>query len=209
MIFDWINGNTIGTIPNRNIKKQEFCWIEHLNEIFCHQSNQIEEVCSLFSTTGNLVRCVIVILNNIHQVNSISNNKNNFEVYLNVFDKTCSKNSILILDKDFLLIRTIANEITNLEFKINYTSEIQIFNVEYKIFHYTSNMSLLQEKMDETRGYFMHWSNMYSDIYFFDKLSYSIVGVIKTNDKLITIYGDKMLFLRDLSLHNPKDATNL
>ena len=96
-----------------------------------------------------------------------------------------------------------------MEFKINYTSEIQIFNVEYKIFHYTSNMSLLQEKMDETRGYFMHWSNMYSDIYFFDKLSYSIVGVIKTNDKLITIYGDKMLFLRDLSLHNPKDATNL
>ena len=111
MIFDWINGNTIGTIPNRNIKKQEFCWIEHLNEIFCHQSNQIEEVCSLFSTTGNLVRCVIVILNNIHQVNSISNNKNNFEVYLNVFDKTCSKNSILILDKDFLFIRTIANEL--------------------------------------------------------------------------------------------------
>ena len=96
-----------------------------------------------------------------------------------------------------------------MEFKINYTSEIQIFNVEYKILHYTSNMSLLQEKMDETRGYFMYWSNMYSDIYFFSKLSYSFVGVIKTNDKLITIYGDKMLFLRELSLHNPKDATNL
>jgi hypothetical protein len=135
MIFDWMKGNTIGIITN-DFLKQTFCWIGHLNKIFCHQDSFIEEShCCLFSTTGNLIRSVFVINNNIHQVNSVSYNKNNCEVFLNVFDRICSKNSILILDKDFLLIRTIDNELTNSDFSLNYALEIQIFNVDYEVFH--------------------------------------------------------------------------
>jgi hypothetical protein len=201
IIIDRTNGNTIGTINNQDLK-QNFCWIGHLNQIFCHQNNLIEEsYCSLFSTSGNLIRSVFVIYNNIHQVNSVSYNKNNCEVYLNVFDKSLSKNSILILDKDFLLIKTIDNELTNSDFSLNYASEIQIFNAEYKVFDYNSNISLLQEKMYEvqTHSYIRYYEvRRYGNISIFDKLSYSIVGVIKTSDKLIKVIGDKLFFLKNV-----------
>jgi hypothetical protein len=59
MIMNYAKATVLGTIANGDIEKHEFCWIKHLNQIFCYQkkrSKLIKEAnCSLFSKTGNLI----------------------------------------------------------------------------------------------------------------------------------------------------------
>ena len=99
---DWKKAVTIAKIESLDIKKQVFCWISHLNQIFCYQKDSSklikESKCSLFSKIGNLVRCVYSIDNSIHEVNSIFYNKINLQIYLNVFKKADIRRSILTLN---------------------------------------------------------------------------------------------------------------
>jgi hypothetical protein len=60
MIMNYAKATVVGTIANGDIEKHEFCWIKHLNQIFCYQKKRskfIKEAnCSLFSKTGNLIK---------------------------------------------------------------------------------------------------------------------------------------------------------
>ena len=84
-----INDIIIGIIVNDN--EQDFCWIDHLNKIFCYQKEFEESKFSLFSKSGNLTRCVYSLQNNVFKINSVFYYKNNFEVYFNVDKKFCSQ----------------------------------------------------------------------------------------------------------------------
>ena len=193
IIIDLKNADNINKIADINVKKQEFCWISHLNKIFVYQkyiSNlEKEENCSLFSETGNFIQSVFSIDNNIYEVNSISYSESNLEVYLNVYQKLDSKRLILILNNYFFLIKTIENNLINPNFNFTYSSQIELFNNLYNIFHYHSNIAFLQEifYVDENK------LDYFYNIYIFDKSSYSIVGLIETNHRLMMVFNDKML----------------
>ena len=186
MIIDWKKTKTIASIGNADIKKQVFCWINHLNQLFCFQKNSSklikESKCCLFSKTGHLIKSVYSIDNSIHEVNSIFYNKSNFQVYLNVFNKSCDKRSILILNEEFNLINAVDEDLFNPDFPLHFSSEIKLFNINYKLFHYNSKIGILQLK-DKNKN-----------IYIFDKSSYSIVNSFQTNNKLIMVSGDELLF---------------
>ncbi len=186
MIMNYIKATIVGTISNEDIEKHEFCWIKHLNQIFCYQKNKsilIKEAnCCLFSKTGNLIKSVYSTDNSIYEVNSIFYNKNNLQVYLNVLNKQFFKRSILALNEEFILIKIIDEDLFNSDYPLNYTSEIKFFNIDYKMFHYNSNIAFLQSKYD------------HRIVYIFDKLSYSIVDSFESDKRLTMVLGDKMLF---------------
>ena len=192
--IDVIDMKMAKTISKIKEWEQEFCWINHLNQILIYQKSESslceEAMISLFTKEGILIKSVYSLNINQYKVNSISYNKENFEVYLSVFDKVSSNLSILVLNKDFNLINTIKGDITNPDFPLNYVSEIEIFNIRYNIFHYNSSIAFLQEKCSDEICFSMN------GVKIFDKTSYSIVGVIKTNNRLVTIFNDKMLFIK-------------
>ncbi len=187
IIINWRKANTIAIIGNTAIKKKMFCWICHLNQIFCYQKEsskliKVSKFC-LFSKTGQLIRSVYPIDNSLFDVNSIFYNKNNLQVYLNVFNKSCYKRSILILSEKFNLMKTIDEDLFNPEFPLDFCSEIKILNIDYKMFHYNSNIAFLQS------------IDNYENIYIFDKSSYSFhIEFFQTNHKLIMVSQNKMLF---------------
>jgi hypothetical protein len=186
MIMNWKMAKTVGMIGNLDIIKQEFCWIKHLNQIFCYQKDKSklikEAKCSLFSKAGNLIKSVFSIDNEIHEVNSIFYNRSNLHVYLNLFDKSCSKRSTVTLNEEFNLINIIDENLFNPQFSLNYFSEIQLMKRDYKIFHYDSNIA------------FIYLIDGKKNFYIFDKSSYSIVDSFQTDNRLIMVLGDKMLF---------------
>jgi hypothetical protein len=195
-IFDWKIKEKIGQIYHdiRNIK-QEFCWINHLELIFCVQGGSEGELdCLLFTINGDFVQCVYSLDAYSYKINSVSYNKNNSEVYLNVCNKSILK--ILILNHEFKLTKTIhCNDFANPDYPIDYISEIELLNVLYKIFHYDSNIAFLQQKT-----YYNDSENhiLYKDVYVFDKSSYSIIGVIKGVGGLIMVSADKFIFISEL-----------
>jgi len=148
MIMNYAKATVVGTIANGDIEKHEFCWIKHLNQIFCYQKKRskfIKEAnCSLFSKTGNLIKSVFSTDNSFYEVNSIFYNKNNLQVYLNVLNKQFFKRSILALNEEFNLIKIIDEDLFNSDYPLNYSSEIKFFNIDYKMFHYNSNIAFLQ-----------------------------------------------------------------
>jgi len=148
MILNYRKAIIVGTISNEDIEKHEFCWIKHLNKIFCYQKNRskfIKEAnCYLFSQTENLIQSVFSTDNCIYEVNSIFYNKNNLQVYLNVFNKKLFKRSILALNEEFNLINIIDEDLFNSDYPLNYSSEIKFFNIDYKMFHYNSNIAFFQ-----------------------------------------------------------------
>jgi hypothetical protein len=75
-----------------------------------------------------------------------------------------------------------------LDIPINFLSKIEILNIQYNIFHHNTNYAFIQEKNFLNEDYC-------EDVYIFDKSSYSIVGVIKTDDRLIACCEGKFLFL--------------
>ena len=84
----------------------------------------------------------------------------------------------MIINKEFNLIHTIDEDLFNPDFPLNYSSEIKLFNFVYKMFHYNSNIAILQVK-DKNKN-----------INIFDKSSYSIVDSFQTNNKLKMVSGD-------------------
>ena len=190
LIINWNICKIIGRIENQEIWRQEFCWIDHLNQILVYQRNRSSSVqdaiFSLFTNTGNLVRSVFSLRNYPYLVNSVAYNKNIFEVFLNVFNRQHQMRQILVLDENFNLIRKIDNALTNPELQINYVSRIEIFDVVFAIFHFNSKYAFLQEIKEEiSKG----------NIYIFDKLSYSIVGAIKTKHRLMMVFENKAIFI--------------
>jgi hypothetical protein len=187
MIINWKMVKTIGVIGNSNIQKQEFCFVKHLNQIFCYQKEKTklikEAKCSLFSKTGNLIRTLSIHLidNNIYDVISLFYNNKTLQFYLNIFIKYCMKRSIVTLDKEFNIINKINEDLFNPQFSLNFSSEIQFFDINYQIFHYNSNIAFLQLKNN-------------NNVYTFDKLSYSIIDSFQTKSRLIMVFGNKMLF---------------
>jgi hypothetical protein len=186
MIMNYAKATIVSIIANEDIQKQEFCWIKHLNQIFCYQkkkSKLIKEAnCSLFSKSGNLIRSVYLIDNGIYEIYSIFYNRNNLQVYLNVLNKSIFKRSILALNEEFNLIKIIDEDLFNSDYPLNYSSEIKFFHIDYKIFHYNSNIAFLQSKYKNRM------------VYIFDKLSYSIVDSFQSDKILILVSRDKMLF---------------
>ena len=138
-----------------------------------------ESKCCFFSKTGHLIKSIYSIDDSIHEINSIFYKKSNLQVYLNVINRSIDKKSILLLNKEFNLIHTIDDEdLFNPDFPLNYSSEIKLFNFVYKMFHYNSNIAILQVK-DKNKN-----------INIFDKSSYSIVDSFQTNNKLKMVSGD-------------------
>ena len=186
MIINWKKADILAIIGNTNIQEQVFCWIKHCDQIFCYQKDRStfnrKSKCRLFSKSGQLIRSVYYIDSSIHDVNSSFYNKINLQVYLNVFNKSSNKRSILILNEEFKLIQTIDEDLFNHEFPLNYSSEIRIFNKEYKMFQYTSNIAFLQLK------------NRKRNVHIFDKSSFYIIDCFQTKNRLITVLGDKMIF---------------
>ncbi len=199
ILFDFKKVKINAKIGNYDTVHQEFCWINHLNQIFCAQNKNKypeenlngETPCSLFSKSGSSIQIAYIIKNNAYRVNDVSYNKNNYEVLLNVDDKNRFTKSVLVLDKDFYLIKTIDHILTNPDYPLNFTSEIEILNVLCKVFHLNSAIAFLQEKKLDSKS---------NDVYIFNKLSYSIIGIIQTNNILLFVSGDKMLFFDDKRL---------
>ncbi len=186
LIINWKKSETIGILGNIDIRIQQFFWIKHLNQIFCYQKDKCKMVkeakCSLFSKRGNLIRSVYSIDTYIHEVNSIFYNISSLHVYLNVFNKSNFKKSVIVLNEDFNMLHIINEELFNSRLPCNYLSEIKLLKTDYKMFHYNSNIAFLQ-KNDTNKN-----------IYIFDKLSHSIIDSFKTDSRLISVLGDKMLF---------------
>lgn len=184
MIINWIKGETIGIIGNEDIELKGFCWIYHSNQIFCYQKyfkNFEESKCSLFSKTGNLTKSFNSINNSKYEVNSIFYNKNNCEIYLNVIDKSSSRRLILTLNKEFLQTKLVDEDLFNPDFQINFSSKINLFNIEYNMFHYDSNIAFLQ------------YGKTNKNVFVFDKSSYSIIDSFQTIYRLIMVVEGKMI----------------
>ncbi len=188
VIIDWKEGKIISKIKIEHQYNLDFCWIEHLNQLLVYQDYVNVKKFLLFTKNGDLVREVFSENTIEHIVSAISYNNDKFELYLNVFDKICSSGSILILNEEFTLIKTISRNIINSDIPLNYLPEFEILNIQYNIFHHNTNFAFIQEKNFINLDY-CH------DVYIFDKRSYSIVGVIKTDDRLITCCEGKLLFL--------------
>ncbi len=86
------------------------------------------------------------------------------------------------MNEEFNLIKIIDEDLFNSDYPLNYSSEIKFFNIDYKMFHYNSDIAFLQSKYDNRT------------VYIFDKWSYSIVDSFRTDKRLIMVLGDKMLF---------------
>jgi hypothetical protein len=183
LVIDWKGGKTVSIIGDKNMQKQDFCWINNLNLILCYQIEYRKESnLSLFNRNGHLER--VVQLNNryLQNITSVFYDKNSFQVYLNT-DK--EPRSTLVLNEQFELIHNIDHELTDPNFQINFISKIRIFQLDYKIFHFNSKIAFLQE---------IKYDRQNNDVYVFDKSSYSIIGVIQTNYILTMVFGDKMIF---------------
>jgi hypothetical protein len=187
LIIYWIEGKIISKINIENVNNLDFCWIEHLNQLLVYQDCDKVKKFLLFTIAGDLVREVFSRNTIEHIVSAISYNKNKFEVYLNVFDKVSSRGSVLVLNDNFTQIKKISSNIINSDIPLNDLSEIEILNIQYNILHHNTNFAFIQEKNFINLDY-CH------DVYIFDKRSYSIVGVIKTDDRLIACYEGKLLF---------------
>ena len=187
LIVDWKEGKFISKIKIEDKYNLDFCWIEHLNQLLVYQDYVNEKKFLLFTINGDLVREVFSENAIEHIVSAISYNKEKFEVYLNVFDNASSSGSVLILNEEFTQIKKISNNIINLDIPLNYLSEIEILNIKYNIFHHSTNYAFIQQK---------NFINLdYCDyVCIFDKSSYSIVGVIKTDDRLIACFEGNLLF---------------
>ncbi len=197
LIVDWKEGKFISKIKIEDKYNLDFCWIEHLNQLLVYQDYVNEKKFLLFTINGDLVRKVFSE-NTIEQiVSAISYNKDNFEVYLNVFDNASSSGSVLILNEEFTQIKKISSNIINLDIPLNYLSEIEILNIKYNIFHHSTNYAFIQEKN------FINL-NEWDYVYIFDKRSYSIVGVIKTHERLVACCEGKLFFFYYdyYSIHN-------
>jgi hypothetical protein len=187
LIVDWKEGKFISKIKIEDKYNLDFYWIEHLNQLLVYQDYVNEKKFLLFTINGDLVRQVFSE-NTIEQiVSAISYNKDKFEVYLNVFDNASSSGSVLILNEEFTQIKKISSNIINSDIPLNYLSEIEILNIQYNIFHHNTFYAFIQEKNFINLDY-CH------DVYIFDKRSYSIVGVIKTHERLIACFEGKLLF---------------
>jgi hypothetical protein len=183
IVIDLKGGKTVSKIGDKNMQKQDFCWINNLNLILCYQKKyRKDSTLSLFNRNGDLER--IVHLNNryIQNIISVFYDKNNFQVYLNTEKES---RSTLVLNEQFELIHNIDHELTDPNFQVNFISKIRIFQIDYKIFHYNSKIAFFQE---------IKYDRQNNDVYVFDKSSYSIIGVIQTNNILTLIFGDKMIF---------------
>jgi hypothetical protein len=180
-------------------QNQEFCWINHLTQIFCCQkfiepTNEKEIKCSLFSIKGDFIRSVYSISKYNYRVNSVVYNKDNCQVYLNIYNGTGSKTLILILNQEFHPISMIDNNLLKPVFisNLNYVTEIKLYDILYNIHHYTLNIAFLQEK-----NYKNDCEKTNNDIYIFDKSSFSIIGLIRAKERLIFVYHEKMLFMSE------------
>jgi hypothetical protein len=197
LIIDWRIGSTVATIEN--INEQEFCWISHLTQIFCCQkfiepTNEKELKCSLFSKKGDYIRSVYTISKYNYRVNSVAYNKDNCQVYLNIYNGTGSKTLILILNQEFYPINMIDNNLLNPVFisNLNYATEIKLHDILYNIYHYTLNIAFLQEK-----NYKNGCEKTNNNIYIFDKSSFSVIGLIKAKERLIFVYHEKLLLMSE------------
>jgi hypothetical protein len=195
LIINWKIGSILATIEI--INEQEFCWINHLTQIFLCQkfidpTNEKELKCSLFSIKGDYIRSVYSISKYNYRVNSVVYNKDKCQVYLNIYNGTGSKTLILILNQEFQPINMIDNNLLNPVFisNLNYATEIKLYDILYNIYHYTLNIAFLQEK--NYKNYFEHTNY---NIYVFDKSSFSVIGLIKAKERLIFVYHEKMLFM--------------
>jgi hypothetical protein len=197
LIIDWFKGTIISKINIENEYHLDFCWIEHLNQVLVHQDYVNAKKFLLFTINGYFVKEIFLENTIEHIVSAISYNKDNFEVYLNVFDKVSSSGSILILNEEFTQINKISSNIINSDIPLNYLSEIEILNIQYNIFHHNTFYAFIQEKNFINLDY-CH------DVYIFDKRSYSIVGVIKTRERLVACCEGKLFFLYYdcYSIHN-------
>jgi hypothetical protein len=192
VIIDWIEGKIISKIKIEDKYNLDFCWIEHLNQLLVYQDCDKVKKFLLFTINGDFVKEVFSENTIEHIVSAISYNRDKFEVYLNAYDKISSSGYILILNDQFTQINKISSHIINLDIPLNYLSEIEILNIKYNIFHQNTNFAFIQEKNSINLDYFY-------DVYIFDKRSYSIVGVIKTDIyddyRLIACFEGKLLFL--------------
>ena len=197
VIINWKKAKTIGKIENIqthdwNTGEQEFCYINHLNQIFVYQqirsksSRLGEDKFSLFTLTGTWVRSVYSHQKDLYKLNSINYDKITRQLYLNVFNTWRSTRQFLVLSEHFNLIRIIDNDLTNPEFPFNNASEIDIFHVPYRVFHYDSNYAFLQSEANQ--------------IYIFDKSSYCFVATIgnMTSEMIVMILNNKLVF-KDLN----------
>ena len=195
-IIDWRKAKIVSEISNEGVYHLDFSWINHINQILVYQTKRDRQTGEeskflLFTKEGQPVqpvRSVFSLDTDLYKVKSISYNKNTFEVYLNVFDNINNKGSIWVLNEKFENIKILDTSLTCEGWPLDFSSEIEIFNIRYNIFHYNSNIALLQEKNSIT-------DDEYYFVYVFDKISYSIVGVLKTNNQLIGLYQGNMMFL--------------
>ena len=210
-IIDWKRAKTMTRMDCRkgNFTKQEFCWINHMELLFCvrEESEDYKSKCLLITIKGKIIECVFSFEKLLYQINSVSYNKNNYEIYLNVFNRVDLESSILILNPEFKLIKTIQmKDLANPDFPVNYVSEIELLNVQYKMFHYNSNIAFLQKKnydyefiyvQGDLPTYYNDWEKYNKEeknVYVFDKSSYSIIRVIEEVDRLLMVSADRFLF---------------
>ena len=52
----------------------------------------------------------------------------------------------MILNEEFNLIHAVDEDLFNPDFPLHFSSEIKLFNIDYKMFQYNSNIAILQLK---------------------------------------------------------------
>ena len=119
-IIDWRKAKIISKISIEDCCDLDFSWINHLNQILVYRKYKASEEDTkllLFTKEGSFTKSIYSFKWNQYKVNSISYNKNDLEVYLNVFDKLSSIGSIRILDQDFNLIKVVAMNLSDCRFR--------------------------------------------------------------------------------------------
>ena len=91
-------------------------------------------------------------------------------------------------------------DITNPDFPLNYASEMEIFNIQYTIFHYDPNIAFLQEKISGS----IFKDKSIKSVKIFDKINYSVVGVIKTDHRLVNVFDNKMLLVTNSNFYDER-----
>ena len=167
---------------------RQFCWIDHLNLILVVSSVEHKDPNScLIDKDGKLIREFFIQMVSFY-LKSITYEAKSRKTYFYGFDQSSEKNSILVLNENFLHERTVENY-TIKDISLNLSNLIEYNNLEYSIFDYPENADLVFLQTSK----WQYKKNRFSDIYLFNKKTCSVVDVIQTNLRLVLVMKNKLL----------------
>ena len=187
-IINFKNCITISRISSEKLVSPLFCWIEHSEQVLLIDMNVIKTG-YLYSKDGQLQQEIILCEKPDCYLISLDYIKESQEIALLIKLKgRSSYQSLVLFDNNFK--EKIINKYESNDIQFYYPSKFQFQNVLYNLFKSSKhNLVFLQEDEDYNRN-----------VYIFDLNSFSIIDSIRSEDRLMMVVNDKIIFKSNFNL---------